>query len=395
MKEHEDIVKQGAETWNQWRDLNSSVQPDLRGADLRGVSLQLANLSRTDLRGGSLHEADLRLANLSRTDLREANFSDGSLYGADLRWANLRLANLRKVDLRGARLYGADLRGADLGQADLRGAYLSLTNLREADLSKADLGGADLSGASLYGADLSGANLYGADLSGVSFVKANLKGTDITRSVVYGVSVWNVEVDEETKQKDLIITSDGEPVIMVDDLEVAQFVHLLLHHDKLRNILNAVIEKGVLIMGRLGGGESEVLQALADRLRDLDYTPIVFDFGRPRERDYIETVMILVGIVRFVIADLSGSSVPQELSAAVSNYDRPFMPILETGSKQSQSFSELLQNQNVFEPVEFENQEQLLTLLQERIVVLAEAYVVSKDKSESEIKKNGDSRAPI
>jgi uncharacterized protein YjbI with pentapeptide repeats len=381
MREQLEIIEQGVETWNEWRETNPNVRPNLRGADLRGASLQLADLSRAYLRGTSLRGVDLRLANLSRTDLREADLSEARLYGVDLRGANLRLTNLREADLRGARLYEADLRGADLNGADLRGAHLRLTNLRETDLREADLRGANLRGANLYGANLRRANLYGADLRGVSLVKTNLKGADITRCAVYGVSVWNIELDKETIVKDLIITADGEPIVMVDDLEVAQFVYLLLNHDKLRNVLDAVIEKGVLILGRFGGGELEVLRAMADRLRDLDYTPIIFDFERPRDHDYTETIMTLVGMVRFVIADLSGPSVPKELYATVTHTKRPFVPILETGYKQYSLFTDLLENQNVFEPVEFESQEQLLALLPERIVAPAEAYVENKDKS--------------
>src|SRR5271166_6552496 len=41
-----------------------------------------------------------------------------------------------------------------------------------------------------------------------------------------GISAWNVKLNERTKQQDLIITQEGEPEVTVDDLEVAQFVHL-------------------------------------------------------------------------------------------------------------------------------------------------------------------------
>src|ERR1700730_16004916 len=69
--------------------------------------------------------------------------------------------------------------------------------------------------------------------------------------------------------------SKNEPIITVDDLEVAQFIYLLLNHQKLRNVLNAVTERGVLLLGRFGGGGLEVLQAVAVKLREAQYLPII------------------------------------------------------------------------------------------------------------------------
>jgi hypothetical protein len=49
------------------------------------------------------------------------------------------------------------------------------------------------------------------------------------------------------------------------------------------------------------------------------YLPIVFNFDKPETKDFTETVRLLAGLVKFVIADLSSpKSVPYELSAIVS-----------------------------------------------------------------------------
>src|SRR5215208_3685207 len=114
---------------------------------------------------------------------------------------------------------------------------------------------------------------------------------------------------------------------MVDDLEVAQFIYLLLNHRKLRKVLNAITERGVLILGRLGGGGLEVLEAIAAKLRGLKYLPIIFDFERPAYRNYTETVKTLVGLSRFVIVDLSGPSVPQELYSTVPHFKIRFADV--------------------------------------------------------------------
>ncbi|MGH9751689.1 MAG: pentapeptide repeat-containing protein, partial [Blastocatellia bacterium] len=58
--EHLKILKQGVETWNQWRKDNPEVTPDLGEALLRGT-----NLSKADLIGATLSKANLSGANLS------------------------------------------------------------------------------------------------------------------------------------------------------------------------------------------------------------------------------------------------------------------------------------------------------------------------------------------
>jgi hypothetical protein len=73
---------------------------------------------------------------------------------------------------------------------------------------------------------------------------------------------------EIVKRKFSKVTQNGEPVISVDDLEVAQFIYLLLNHQKLRNVLNTVTQRGVLLLGRFGDGGLEVLQTVAARLRE-------------------------------------------------------------------------------------------------------------------------------
>jgi len=43
------LIKQGVERWNQWREQNSNIRPDLSESDLRQAYLQKANLSHANL----------------------------------------------------------------------------------------------------------------------------------------------------------------------------------------------------------------------------------------------------------------------------------------------------------------------------------------------------------
>ena len=47
-------------------------------------------------------------------------------------------------------------------------------------------------------------------------------------------------------------------------------------------------------LGRFRDGGHEALHAAAATLRDMNYLPIIFDFDRPDDRDYTETVKPLV-----------------------------------------------------------------------------------------------------
>src|SRR5438876_557726 len=138
-KEHLDILKQGVETWNQWRQMHLDILPDLSGAKLSRAA-PWESLSDADFR---------RDANLSGADLSEANLSE---------------------------------------------------------------------------ANLSGANLSGADLNRTSLIATNLREANLTRCTIYGIAVWNVDL-EGAIQDSLVITPDNEPTITVDNLKIAQFIY--------------------------------------------------------------------------------------------------------------------------------------------------------------------------
>jgi Pentapeptide repeats (8 copies) len=137
-------------------------------------------------------------------------------------------ANLHRASLEGGALHAAHLNGADLGRAHLSAANLSGADLSEAYRRNANLGGADLSRANLSLADLKGADLVRATL-----VDTNLTGADLTDCRIYGVSAWRVKL-EKAKQQNLVITRADEPDITVDNIEVAQFIYLMFHNEKIR-----------------------------------------------------------------------------------------------------------------------------------------------------------------
>jgi hypothetical protein len=87
---------------------------------------------------------------------------------------------------------------------------------------------------------------------------------------------------EGTKQQNLIITRENEPAVTVDN--IAQFMYLLLHNEDVRDVIDTVNSKAVLILGRFTDERKTVLDALREELRKRNYLPILFDFDVPATR---------------------------------------------------------------------------------------------------------------
>jgi uncharacterized protein YjbI with pentapeptide repeats len=392
-EQHLEILKQGLKVWNEWREKNPKIEIDLTGADLAGEDLEGMDLTgvyldRANHSLANLNDSKLIGAKLLKANLEDSDLNDGNLTGVDLKDAKLIGAKLLRTILTGAKLINADFTGADLTEATLDGvnlyhadltrgnlhranlsdsdltgvnltrADLSNANLSGADLSKADLSNASLIGADLSGADLTGANLYKVNLSGATLLNVNLSGASLVETNfekanlngcrIYGISAWDLKLGTEEEnnlaiQKNLIITQDGDSTITVDSLEVAQFIYLLLTNNKIRDIIDTIGKKGVLILGRFTPERKIVLDSMRTKLHLLNYAPIIFDFEKPPDKDFTETIMILTGMCRFVIVDLTDpKSCPLELQAIIPNYMIPFVPIIQEGEKPFSMFQDLI-----------------------------------------------------
>jgi uncharacterized protein YjbI with pentapeptide repeats len=385
--EHLAIIEKGIRPWNAWRYEHPDQKPDLSGSNLHGVFygqvyINDAHLSRVkdeafgekdDRRAIRLHAlteanlharflADVDAVNLADTNLEGAQLSLADLTGANLSGATLIGAHLNDARLLGANLIKANLNGAELSRANLTRANLSGATLVDANLSRARLGWADLLQTDFTGADLRDAYLVGTTAIGTNFARTNL-----THCRIYGISAWNVEL-EGAIQSNLIV-NEYEPFVQVDDLEVAQFVYLLLDRSKLRKMLTTLGEKAVLILGRFAE-RKELLDGIANKLRSLGYLPIIFDFQRPENFDLTETVKILAGLSRFVIADITNPrSVPLELQSTVPDYMVPFVTILQRGQPAFGMFDDLPVKYHWALPLlEYNTGESLLHSFEEKVV---------------------------
>ncbi len=369
---HVEILKQGIEVWNRWREDNPDVRPELRRIDFRGIFGEYG----TNLRG----------INFSRTHLEGS-----SLFRINLNKANLKDANIRSVHFMGVNLREANLEGAWLSGSRLTPMYsnegIELLN----DLSGANLRGAALNGCNLEKTMMVGTNLQGATLTRCMLIQTNLEEANLSDCYVYGISVWNANLNNAV-QSNLIISNahsskDEEPILTVDSLEVAQFIYLLLNNQKIRQIINTITSKVALILGRFTPERKQVLDAIRDALRNHDLLPVVFDFEKPDSRDLTETVSTLAHMARFIIVDLTDpSSAPHEMATIVPTCIVPVQPLLlGDDNREYAMFRDLRQRYHWVLPTYcYRDIPNLLVSLKEKIIEPAE-----QKARELEVRKQG------
>jgi hypothetical protein len=154
-------------------------------------------------------------------------------------------------------------------------------------------------------------------------------------------------------------------------LRSPQFVYLLLHNEKIRDIIDTIGKKGVLLLGRFTGGRMAVLERLREELRSRGWVPMVFTFDKPETKDFTETVRLLAGMSHFVIADITNPrSTPLELQATVPECMVPFVPILEKGEDPFSMFQDLWVKHRdwVLEPIRYSSVDALVSGLDAAII---------------------------
>jgi hypothetical protein len=300
--------------------------------------------------------------------LADQELSGQDFSGFDFSYANLCMANLQRTELKGTSFHQAILAKADCHRANFSDANFCRTDLFETDLREA--------------------KLIGTNLQGVQLAGTNCKGALFEDCTVYGVSAWDLKRDESTKQKGFRIrTSRNEPEITADNIELAQFIYLLLHNENIRNVIDTITSKIVLILGRFSENRKVILDAIRDQLRAReDLLPVIFDFSIPASRDVSETVTVLAGLARFVIADITDATeIRAELHDIVQNFTSlPIQAILLRGEPGFVSYSHVERFPGVLPLFEYDNQEHLLANLDQHVVRPAEAKVLELRRPQPE-----------
>jgi hypothetical protein len=311
---HLEILRLGKDAWNHWRREHPEVHPMLADHDF------------TQCDDGIV---------LDDYDFSYSNFTQATLDGFSLKRANFHQAILAHANLVGAHLEGANFCRTDFYETNLKGAWLA-----------------------------------GANLQGVQLAKTNLTGADLRDCRVYGLSAWDLEL-QRADQRDLVIhyeqlvagqrfTRDAK----VDGIDVASFLYFTLNNKNIARIIEATTARWVLLLGRFTVYE-DVLHELESALTQRRCIPVIFDFERAAQRDVVETIILLAGLSRLVIVDISDpKSTPLELHAIVPNFAVPVVPIMRAGTKPFGVFSGLFKFPWVRRPpIEYEHPRQIAAQL--------------------------------
>lgn len=219
-EKHLRILKQGVEAWNEWREENPKVWPDLREAVLGGAHLDGAVLSRVAFDDATLDGASIVGANLSRSCLRGASLVTARLNGVQCTRTTLDRARLDGASLSEARLINASLDGANLGAARLDRAFLYRSSLIRSSLDNASLARARVERVNLDHADL-----RGLDLTEAVVRRASLDNTNLANALLVHASLIDVSLNEA----DLVGASVGDTAIVNVDLSRVNALETIEH----------------------------------------------------------------------------------------------------------------------------------------------------------------------
>jgi hypothetical protein len=330
-------------------DSGSIVDVLRDGADLRGVIFRGANLIDANFYYCDLSGADLSETVMSRAVLGWCKFVETDFY-----WACLD----------GANAHHAIFDGCRLDRANFGGATLSAARFNKCS-------GTDLS---LFNCDLSSTEFRDTDLHDCDFARSHMIGTTFIRGSlsncnIYGISVWDVRADG-VSISELKITPEEAPRITVDDLDVAQFLYLRLEYRRVRRVVETVTGKVVLILGRFSEERKRILDKLRTALREQGFVSILFDFEKPAGRDLTEVVSLLAHMSCFVIADITDpKSVPHELQRIVPALPSvPVQPLIARNNVAYSMFVDFGSYPTVLPPFVYDNDEELLSGIEERLL---------------------------
>ncbi|UZR98267.1 pentapeptide repeat-containing protein [Chondrinema litorale] len=485
----------GATKWNEWRDVNKNIIPQLCNIDftkleenykknhlkeigyfrLDQFNLINTNFSNSNLKNISFDGADLRSAQFRNANLEGANFRNTKLDGVDFSNANLKhvafqkstgvfkyknadfgggngeqiievaridgwdteswntfrsrnkdinlqgaylvpnnkrncfyrfdfsninlqdtmlfsttynSCNFKNSNLKGANLIKCELQISDFSNSNLMKTNLGMSNLLASNFENADLTNANLQDTNLTYCDFTGARLHKVDFNHAIMIGTILNNAELSHSNIYGVSAWDLSL-ENTVQSQLNISKKDEIAITVDDIEVAQFIYLLINNQKIRNVINTVTSKTVLILGRFYKERKVVLDALRENLKKYDLAPIIFDFEPSSNRDLTETIQLLANMAKFVIADLTDAkSIPQELSHIIPFFPSvPILPILLEKERSYSMFEHWKRFDSVLPIFNYKDENHLIESISLQIIKPVNDWKEGKNKlTEAELK---------
>lgn len=311
IKEHVEILKQGIRKWNKWRDENPGISPDLSGVNFYDIFQGTNNIyDIPSVIGANFDRCNLRNSEMRDREFTRCTFNDTQLHMSDCCYANFLGCTFNDAQMRLLRIGSTSFYDCIISCCDFSYSSAENTKFRNCKISN-------------------------TKFKNVHFVKADFTESEIFKCNVYGISSWDMILDE-TRQEDIYVMEDEDDLLSVDDIELAQFLYMMIENKNLRRIIDTITSSVVLILGRFTTERKSVLEQIKKIARDKGLIPILFDFNGPESRDVTETVKVLASMSRFVIADLSDAkSIPQELTLIIpTSPSLPVYPIIEESQRE-------------------------------------------------------------
>lgn len=247
-------------------------------------------------------------------------FYDLDFSDSDMNMVSLRNCTFVNCCFDRARITFADLVDSHFQSCSFRNACMRVTSIGSATFDSCLFEGSDLSYCSAEKTSFKGSKLINTRMEHMSLVSNDFSDTIIEGCFVYGISTWDMSL-ENAVQRELIISKDNESCITVDDIELAQFLYLLINNNKLRSVIETITSKVVLILGNFSPKRKIVLNAIRTELRRYNLIPVMFDFSAPKTRNLTETVLTLASMSKVVVADLTAQrSIPHELASIIPHH---------------------------------------------------------------------------
>lgn len=310
------LLRDGTEKWNSWRKEHPNIAPSLR--DVNFVA---------EFSGDGFYDLPV--------------FSNTDFSGTDFNMVSFRNCQFCDCCFDGAKITFADLVDSYFESCTFRNVNMRVTAIGNAAFNNCIFENSDLSYCSAEKTSFKGSSFKNTKLEHMSLVANDFSDTQLFDCNVYGISSWDLNL-ENSSQKDLIITPDDKTIITVDNIELAQFLYLIINNDKLRNVIDTITSKVVLILGNFSEERKKILDEIREKLRTYDLIPVMFDFEKPNSRNLTETVKTLAVMSRFVIVDISSPrSTPHEIANfAISLPSVSVYPIIVDSEKEFGMFAD-------------------------------------------------------
>jgi len=333
------LLKSSVDTWNQWRQENTHAPLDFRNAFLMGRFFNGFDFSYCNFRDANLMNCELKKVNFSNSDVSFTDFSGAKLSNAifsetQLVRSQFNHSNLRNVKFSNVVISHTDFTGSLLSEVSIDSSEVDFCVFDVATFSNSIISKASSIASSFFKTDLSQSAFINCNLKGAIFIETNIEQSIFENCNIFGISCWKMIGTPKT-MRNLNISDFNENKITLDNLEIAQFLYLLLNNTQIHSVIDNISTKIVLILGRFSEEQKPILDFIRAKLPDYDLIPVIFDFECPKTRDLDETISILASLSKFVIIDITDPrSTPQEMKGFIESHPSiPVQPIIRQGGK--------------------------------------------------------------